>query len=276
MSSSLPAHKFLVFTDLHITRAGDDIIGLDPLARFEDGLRHALANHGDADRIVITGDLTHDGHPEQYERLKSVMDNVDLPVTYLMGNHDHRDDFCAAFGSSLRSETGFIQSVERYEHITLIALDTLDETADPAHSGRLCADRLAWLETQLEHSHGGPIILALHHPPFDTGFAGMDRIALQNASELFALLNRFPNTVQIIAGHIHRTISGSIAGIPVSIFKSPCHQMPMMLGRAGSAHSVDEPGAYGIVLAGPDGIIIHTEDFAIAQAAQLKTDATSA
>ena len=37
--------------------------------------------------------------------------------------------------------------------------------------------------------------------------------------------------------------------------------MPMKLAIAGSSHSVPEPGAYGIVLLTPEGIIAHSEDF---------------
>lgn len=252
-------HKFLVFTDLHIVSEGEEITGLDPIARFRDCLAHALERHADADRIIITGDLTHRGRTDQYARLKTVMETVTIPVTYLLGNHDLRENFCAAFPATPR-KNGFVQSVQQFEHVTLIALDTLDEAADPANSGWLCADRLDWLEEQLAASKGAQIILALHHPPFATGFSGMDRIALRNGDALLELLARFPNAVQIIAGHIHRTICGNINGIPVSILKSTCDQMPMMLGQPGSSHSVDEPGAYGIVLAGPGSIIVHTED----------------
>ena len=49
----------------------------------------------------------------------------------------------------------------------------------------------------------------------------------------------------------------------------------MTLGVAGSEQSVDEPGAYGIVLASEDGFIVHSEDFAIAQAASVMRDAGS-
>ena len=59
---------------------------------------------------------------------------------------------------------------------------------------------------------------------------------------------------------MHRTMSGHARGVPYTIFKSPCHQMPMLLGDADSSLSVDEPGAYGILLIHGDGITIHTED----------------
>lgn len=270
------AHKFLAFTDLHITSAGEKIIGLDPLERFTQGLTHALELHGDADALLLLGDLTHDGTSDQFARLKAALGPVSLPVIHLLGNHDNRTQFRATFPQARVTPSGFVQTWQRYEHVTVITLDTLDEAADPPHSGRLCADRLNWLDSTLSEAGDTPVLLALHHPPGPTGFTGMDRIALQEPGALIQRLKAHPSPVQIIAGHIHRTISGHVAGLPISIFKSTCHQMPMMLGKSGSAHSIDEPGAYGIVLAGPDGIAVHSEDFAIAQTARLRRDPASA
>jgi 3',5'-cyclic AMP phosphodiesterase CpdA len=148
-----------------------------------------------------------------------------------------------------------------------ILLDTLDGPPFIAthHSGRLCASRLAWLEQQLTDAHGLPVILFLHHPPFKVGFQGMDAIRLSNDAALLALLARFPNVVHLVCGHIHRTISGNVNGLAFTIFKSPCHQMPLDFVSPDSSLSTAEPGAYGIVLLDHGQITLHSEDFDLAQ-----------
>jgi len=268
--------KFLVFSDLHLVDKGDEIIGLDPLARFSEGLEHALAQHPDASRVVLLGDLTHHGRPAQYERLREALGGLAMPVSFLLGNHDNRAAFLRVFPEAEVTSSGHIQQMVDLGPACLIALDTLDDRANPRHSGRLCAERLGWLERALTWAAGRPVIVALHHPPFATGFTGMDAIALQNPAPLYALLKGYPGHVQMLCGHIHRTISGHAKGLPFTVFKSPCHQMPMRLGDEGSAHSVAEPGAYGIVLAGPDSVVVHSEDFGIASAAITAQDITSA
>ena len=42
--------------------------------------------------------------------------------------------------------------------------------------------------------------------------------------------------------------------------------MPMALGSEDHHISVDEPGAYGIMISTEDGIVVHTEDFTLTQA----------
>jgi len=52
--------EIILFSDLHFT-AGDTIIGLDPLVRFDEAAASALTDHPDASHIVFMGDLTHHG-----------------------------------------------------------------------------------------------------------------------------------------------------------------------------------------------------------------------
>lgn len=251
--------KILVVTDPHIVTAGEDIIGLDPSARLDGVLGHAMAHQGDAAHLVILGDLTHHGRTEEYAELKRLLAQVQMPVSLMLGNHDRRAAFLQAFPDAA-DEDGFVQQVVTFGDYRLICLDTLDEEAEPQHSGLLCDARLAWLRRALAACGDAPVLLALHHPPFLTGFDGMDAIRLRNDNALFEVIAEHGRVVQLLCGHVHRSISGSARGVPYAVFKSACHQMPMMLGAAGSSHSVDELGAYGIVLLGADGVTVHTED----------------
>lgn len=251
--------KFLVFTDLHITEPDIRIIGLDPLARLSAALEHALARHGDAAGILLLGDLTHHGRPEQYSRLAELLREVPLPVHATLGNHDQATAFAAVFPQQVDG-LGFAQHALEVGGGQIILLDTNDRDGKaPKHGGWLCEERLTWLDRCLAQGKG-PVLLACHHPPFMTGFPGMDAIALANGAELLERLRSSGRKVHLLCGHVHRTISGMAEGMGFTVLKSPCHQMPMDLEATTTALSVDEPGAYGIVLAGPDGFVIHSED----------------
>ncbi len=252
--------KIIVLTDLHILPKGETIIGLDPAARFGQVLADALHQHPDAERIVLTGDLTHNGRPSEYAHLRALLADCPLPVSLMLGNHDRRASFSAAFPDTPLTDAGFVQRVIDLDHARLILLDTLDEDAPDLHSGYLCAARLDWLADALDTAQGHPCILFTHHPAFVTGFGGMDRIGLRNRSELIDLLRRKGVVTQIVSGHIHRTLQGAAGGIPNAVLKSPCHQMPLILGAQSPHLSIDEPGAYGLLLIGPEGVVVHTQD----------------
>lgn len=258
--------KLLVMTDIHMRNTGQQIIGLDPFAKLETALVHALTHHHDADRLILTGDLTHTGTPAEYARVTLLLQAVPIPVTVLPGNHDIRENFAAAFPFAPRTGGGFFQEVVDYPEVALITLDTLMSAGDPApeQAGYLCAERLNWLDLQLHNRADKSAVIFLHHPPHKVGFGGMDNIRLANGDELLALLNRHGNVAHLFAGHVHRTISGNADGISYTMYKSTCHQMPMDLRGDDFSCSVPEPAAYGVVLLDGKNVIAHSEDFEIA------------
>jgi len=255
--------KILVMTDLHLTEPPETIIGLDPGARLAEGLAHAARHHADADRLILTGDLTHHGRAAQYARLAELLTDLPWPVTPMIGNHDRRDVFRAAFPEVPVDADGHVQCVIDLPDIRLICLDTVDEHAEVEHSGRLCPARMAWLRAALDEAPDHGAIVFMHHPPVETGFTGMDIIGLSNQREIRDLLTGHPKLRHVLAGHVHRTIAASMAGVPVSLLKSTCHQMPMCLGEADHDLSVDEPAAYGILLVGAEDVILHSEDYTL-------------
>ncbi len=257
--------KLLVMTDIHIVEDGESIIGLDPLARFQTALREALRDHPDAAALILMGDLTHHGRPAQYARLAAALTDLPIPLIPMIGNHDRRDAFLAAFPDAPQTEQGHVQAVRDLAHHRIITLDTLDGPPYPNwhHSGRLCADRLVWLKAALDGSGDRIPLVFGHHPPYPTGIAGMDLIPLVDGTDVLDLLAAYPG-VHYFCGHVHRTISGSTRGVPWTMFKSTCHQGPLDLVTLDSSLSLDEPGSYGVLLLPADGVIAHSQDVGVA------------
>ncbi|MBI1418599.1 MAG: phosphodiesterase [Limimaricola sp.] len=253
--------KILVLTDVHVVPEGETIIGLDPGARLTAALEHALARHADAAALVIMGDLTHHGTGAEYHRLKGLLADLPLPVIPMIGNHDRRAPFQAAFPQAPRTAEGHVQGILDLAHHRIITLDTLDGPPYPRghHAGRLCAHRMAWLEAALAGAGGRTCLVFAHHPPFPVGIPGMDAIPLAEGDKLLALLAAH-RPVHLFCGHVHRTISGTTGGVGWTMFKSTCHQGPLDLATPDSSLSIDEPGAYGVLLLPPGGVIAHSED----------------
>lgn len=252
--------KILFISDPHVTAAGETIIGLDPAVRLQAVLDAALLAHGDAALLVLLGDLTHHGDVAAYDRLRRLLDPVPIPVIPMLGNHDRRAAFLDVFTDAPLTD-GFVQAVRDIGETRLITLDSLDGPPYPAdhHAGRLCSRRLRFLEEALAGREGQQAIVCIHHPPFDTGILGMDRIKLAAGGAFLDLLARHGN-LHLVCGHVHRTISGSTRGVPWTIFKSPCHQGVLDLASPNSDLSTNEPGAYGVAILSADSIVIHSED----------------
>ncbi len=257
-----PSSKVIVFTDIHID--------VEPRAdapnaeeRLAAGVAHVMAHQRNADRVIITGDLTHKGDIASYERIRDLLVPLKLPVHLLVGNHDHRENFLKVFPETPTDPNGFVQSVIETPDVRLILLDTLfgpPYEYPASHAGKLCQDRLSWLQNILTESDK-PCVILMHHPPMKTGFAAMDPIMLRDSDAFYEIVEDAGTVTHLICGHIHRTISGSHRGLSYSMFKSFVGQMPLNFETTDTQVEVNEPPAYGVLLMTSQGIAAHSEDF---------------
>lgn len=255
--------KIIVLTDIHILPDGGRIIGIDPTERLKLAIAHINRTQADASLCVITGDLTHYGDPQSYVILKELLSELKIPAKILIGNHDLRENFRAAFPDADTDAAGFVQFHVKAGGYNLIGLDSanqprLGETRKGA--GNLGNGRLDFLSQALDNADGQPSVIFLHHPPFDTGFPGMDEIKLMDADAFHQCL-KGQDVRHIIMGHIHRSISVSWRGIPATVVKSLVDQMPFDLETIDSSLGVPEAPAYGVLLLKGDTVLCHTVDF---------------
>ncbi len=191
-------------SDLHITAPATLAYGrVDTAAAYLTRVIDVLsALDPRPDDVLVTGDLTDDaGGINEYRHLRALLERLKLPWHLLVGNHDDRTNLRAAFsGRAELGRDGFVQyAFDAGEVLRIITLDTLEAGAS---AERLCASRRAWLEAQLDASRDRPVLIGMHHPPFDCGIGFMDaiRLAPDHSHALDALLRRHSNVARIVCG----------------------------------------------------------------------------
>lgn len=248
--------KIIHLTDPHFV-AGGNLFDLDPEARLAAAILDVNTNHADAEFAVISGDLADRGDAASYERLKRVVSAFRIPVALMLGNHDRRDEFRSVFYDLPVDSGGFVQQIIDVDNCRFVLLDTLG----PGDPGVLCDDRLDWLDNRLREAAGKSVYIFMHHPPFDTGHAAMDLHKLADPDRFKAVVLPHKNVRHIFFGHVHRPISGSWNGISLSCLPSLNHQVTMDLRRNQPLGAHDGDPSYGVVLIGPDSIMVHNHDY---------------
>jgi Icc protein len=249
--------KFIQISDLHLTRPGEKVWGLDPLERFDRCIEDIVRHHSDARFCVLTGDLGETGTKEAYEALQDRLRRLPFKSFVMVGNHDDRENFNAVFGTAHCDESGFVQSACAIEGRYFLFLDTLKGGATSA--GSYCETRRAWLKGRLAEAEDKPVFLFMHHPPFDIGHDLMDLIKLEDAEGFHRLISAH-NVRHLFFGHAHRPVSGVWRGIPFAAPPSLNHQLPLVGGAVATVYS-DEPAMYAVVMAEADRTIVHMDAF---------------
>jgi 3',5'-cyclic AMP phosphodiesterase CpdA len=210
------------------------------------------------DAVVATGDLTDAGRPEEYAHLRKLLAPLPMPVYLLPGNHDDRERLRAAFADHayLRQWSPYVQYAIEDWPLRLVALDTVIP-GEP--EGRLCAERLAWLERTLAAAPQKPTLLLMHHPPFTTLIGHMDGMGLEDPRPLESVVRKNPQIERVLCGHLHRPIQARFGGTIASTCPSPAHQVALDLTPEADAHFMMEPPAFHLHAWRPDtGVITHT------------------
>ena len=202
--------KILHLSDLHLVDPDRSPTSADAARAIAAGLKCVLGTHSDSDLCVISGDIAEDGEPAVYEFLKAHLGQSTMQQVLMLGNHDNRDVFLDVFGSNGVDANGFVQSKIDAGGYLFLSLDTVEEGSD---AGGLCEKRLDWLAACLDNAGDRPVILAMHHPPFDVGDPIMDPIKLQNPGDLARVLDQASTVQHILFGHIHRASTYSWNGI---------------------------------------------------------------
>jgi 3',5'-cyclic AMP phosphodiesterase CpdA len=228
-------------TDTHIKAAGRLAYRrVDSAEKLRACVAHLNALDPRPDIVLLTGDLVDLGRPEEYALLREILAPLRMPLYAIPGNHDERGALRRAFADQryLPHEGEFLQYVVEDYPLRLVALDTV---VPGEQRGELCAHRLAWLEAQLAHEPRRETVLFMHHPPFATGLANMDWQNCHNGEALGALVERHPQVIRILCGHVHRPVYLHWHGVTASIAPSPSHSCVFDLKADASHDFVLEP-----------------------------------
>ena len=240
----------LQITDTHIVPDGNLVSGRletsDALARLVERITSIGHQIGPIDAVLVSGDVSDDGSAESYARFKSLMAPLHLPIHVIPGNHDSRETMRAAFADQL-PVSGPLNWCRKVGNVQLIGLDTLVE----GHGyGTLAPETLVFLKDALSNADGSPVLLALHHPPFQSGIDFMDDIGLTNQSDLRDAIANHSGELRLVCGHIHCMVVTNIAGHIAMSAPSPCSTFA-------SDFRGDAPAGYHTL---EDGCMLHRHD----------------
>ncbi len=245
MRNSAPV-RLLQLTDTHLF---SDESGTMHGVNTEAALEKVLAAVGNPDwspdGVLATGDLSQDGSPASYKRLRRLVGQLGVPVYCLPGNHDD-----PAVMQNLLSETPF--NYCRTQKLDGWRVPMLDSFLAHRAGGRLQSSTLATLRQDLATSASEHVLICLHHHPIKMHSRWLDTVGLEESGEFLDLVHSSGNVRGVLWGHVHQEFDEIVDGIRFMASPSTCFQF---LPRAQDFAIDSRPPGYRWLELHPDGTI---------------------
>jgi Icc protein len=192
--------SFLHISDLHIVaEQGRRQHGVDTAAILRQAV--PIMNAVKPDFIVASGDLISDESEESYRRLQALLQPIEPPVHFLMGNHDDRAAFRRVFRPDAPSSADPVLEAFGRGGVRFLLLDSI---LPGKVEGYLAREQLEWLEAELTSHPDRPTWIFLHHQPLPIYIRWLDALGLQNQEEFLAVLARHSQVEVVSYGHVHQ------------------------------------------------------------------------
>ncbi|MCK5296675.1 MAG: phosphodiesterase [Alphaproteobacteria bacterium] len=240
-------------SDSHIGSDGTGMNGaVDTLSQLEKVVQEINNLPVMPDVALFTGDLTENGCYEGYKQLRGALEKLSMPCYLTTGNHDSPEAMKKAF--NYKSESPYLQYAIELYPLRLIALDTY---VPNQIGGRLCSERLEWLQEKLSEQPEKPTIIFMHHPPFLSGIPSFDKHLLEGAEELGEIVEKNPQIKRILCGHLHRSICVDWHGTIVNSAPSIAAQIVPDFSKDSNFAITSESASYLLHLWQNDTLISH-------------------
>jgi 3',5'-cyclic-AMP phosphodiesterase len=169
------------------------------------------------DLLLATGDLSQDGTPESYQRLRDGVNRFPMPAFWIPGNHDEP----ALMATELVG--GNWSSAKRVlaGNWQIILLDSM---VPRRVYGKLKNEQLALVEQALKEYPTHHALVVLHHHPVPVDCFWLDTIGLNNPEPLLDLLRAHKANTVVLWGHIHQAFDREQDGIRLLATPSTCVQ----------------------------------------------------
>ncbi len=231
-------------TDIHLfAQTHQRLLGLPTADSLVATIHQLQQLQPQPDFLLLTGDLSQDGTAPSYDRLQTLLAPLRLPIYWLPGNHD---DLAVMSESLIHPQFLADKSFQAGGWQFVL----LNSAVPGCVHGQLAPESLVWLDQQLQHSADRPTLVSLHHPPFQVHSDWLDTSILQNAADLFAVLDRHPQVKLVLFGHIHQSFHCQRRG--VNYLGSPSTSIQFQPQSSDFALDHEKPG-FRLLRLYPDG-----------------------
>ncbi|MEI7950141.1 MAG: 3',5'-cyclic-AMP phosphodiesterase [Gammaproteobacteria bacterium] len=212
------SYRLVQVTDTHLyADTSHVLVGMN----CEEGLQDVMALIRKKEKVIagvlLTGDASQDNSAMSYRRLHATLATLGARQHWIPGNHDELKAMQRALDAGNRC---FDKSIRFGKWLVLM----LSSNVVGAVHGFLKKAELDFLDEELSNTAAEHVLVCLHHNPVPVKAAWLQHHALQNPTEFFKVIDRYPAVRAVLFGHIHHVLKKHRNGVAYYGSPSTCIQ----------------------------------------------------
>jgi len=180
--------------------------------RYREDLLHTAIgeiNAAEPDLVVVAGDLTDDGYPDQYPAVKEELAAIACPrIVRVPGNHDARNVGYLRFEETFGARDSRLRLDCAGVEVAVVAVDSSKPDLDEGEIGR---EHYGWIEEGFAGEADLRVFVCHHHLMPIPG-TGRERNQVLDAGDVLSLLSRCGVDI-VLSGHRHVPYVWPVAGL---------------------------------------------------------------
>ena len=149
-------------------------------------------NQTKTDFVIHSGDISHDGTVESYQKIQQCFLNLQSKLSCIPGNHDNLKVMSRFLDSGINIDTRYWK---------LLSINTVLEGKT---EGYVTDEAYKKFELEIESTRKNTLVV-MHHPPISMESSWDDSISLTNSKRFLDIIKRSENIRCVIWGHAHES-----------------------------------------------------------------------
>jgi Icc protein len=198
------------------------------------------------DFVLHTGDVAFDPDPAAYEAARVILQEIQFPTYYLVGNHDNSE----LLQKTMLGRTEIVTPFDYEFAINGVQIVCVDSNGPAKFAGgSLSAAQLEWLESISKSFDTRPLVVAVHHNALPIGAPFWDDFMRMSNGEDFhrVLLPAQRRLRGVFFGHVHQGTETYRDGILYSSVLSSWYQLHCWPGQSGILEDREADPGFDVV-----------------------------
>lgn len=217
------------------------------------------------DFVIHTGDVVAEPHPVAYRQAAQVFASLDVPIYYVVGNHDRAVDIEHFLPMGSREDLGkgtelltYIFEVRGYRFLVVDARGP----AEIEPQGLFSARQLQIVRREIERSDK-PLVIFTHFPILPMNSVWMDgNMLTMNGRAFHDIIRGVGNRLRgVFHGHVHQHMQTVRDGVLYVSVASAFSQFGAWPDDLVTSYDTEHPPGYSFVHLLPEQTIIHQHIF---------------